>query len=391
MRLAIFVDQQFWRDGDVLSTNESYVLFFQKFIGSVSQIIFIGREAPERGRAAFVLDHPNISFCPIPYYPSLYELWRANPSIYWKIRRTVQHSAKNWDAILIHGPHPLGQIIARESAALGVPVVPVVRQNLIEMMSTHRGVKRALATIAASLLEWDFKRLARGRSTLTVGMEMAGAYGQVSDRVYNYMPCLIDDAQFRMFSAISASADATRLISVGRLSPEKGHKYLFEALALLNARGLACHLDIVGTGPIEQKLKREAGNLGLETQVTFHGFVSYGPELFDLYKQAGAAVLPSTTEGLPQVINESLSVGLPTIATKVGGIPAFLTDSTTALLVPPCDAPALACAIERVVCDKELRKRLRRNGRSLMANNTLEANRDLVMKVIDDEISSKRA
>ncbi len=391
MRLAIFVDQLFWRDGDVLSTNESYALFFARFIGSVSEIVFVGREVPEPGRGAFVLDHPNISLCPMPYYPNLYQLWRANPRIYRQIRQTVRQHAKSWDAILISGQNPIGKIVARQCAALGVPIVPVVRQNFIQQMSAHRGAKRALAMMAARALEWDFKRLARGRLTLTVGTEMTEAYGHVSDRVCNHFPCLVDEAQFRMFSAMSAGADPTRLLSVGRLAPEKGHTYLFEAMALLNARGIACHLDVVGTGSLEQELKRKAVDLGLEAQITFHGFVPFESALIDLYQQAGAVVFSSTTEGFPQVINESLSIGLPTIATTVGGIPGFLTDNITALLVPPRDVPSLACAIERVVRDEELRKRLRHNGRALMASHTLEANRELVMKAICDEVYGSQA
>lgn len=391
MRLAIFLDQVFWNDDDVLSTDESYALFFKEFVESVSKIIFIGREAPESGRAAFLLNHPRISFCPIPYYPNLYQIWRANPSIYPEIRRRISQSAPDWDAILIHGPNPIAQMIAWQCESLGVPAIPVLRQNLVGMMGAHRGAKRMLATAAAWTLEQDFKRLARRRSTLAVGMEMVEAYRHVSDRVYNFMPCLIDDASFHTLASLSASPDRTRLITVGRLSPEKGHKYLFQAMALLKSRGLVCHLDVVGSGPLEKELKRDVVDLGLEAQVLFHGFVGFGPALFKLYQQAGVTVLPSVTEGLPQVINESLSMGLPTIASSVGGIPAFLEHGETALLVEPCDVLALAEAIERLSLDGELCSRLSRNGRRLMASNTLEANREIVMKVIRDEVYGRQA
>jgi glycosyltransferase involved in cell wall biosynthesis len=126
--------------------------------------------------------------------------------------------------------------------------------------------------------------------------------------------------------------------------------------------------------------------LGLSDTVTFHGFVSYGPALFELYRQAGALVLPSFTEGFPQVINESLCIGLPTIATAVGGIPLFLTDEETAMLVPPGDVAALAGAIEQVVRRPELRERLRSNGRKLMVDNTLEANRERMIGVLHAEV-----
>jgi glycosyltransferase involved in cell wall biosynthesis len=388
MRLAVFVDQIFWRDGDVLSTDESYILFPASFLDadSLDEIVFIGREAPERKRAPYVLDRPGISLCPLPYYPSLYQLWRANPRIYAEIRQMIRRQAQSWDAILISGPHPIGQVVARECIALGVPVALIVRQNLIDQMSAHRGLKRRTAVAAARALEWDFKRLARGRTVFTVGMEMAEAYRRFSDRVYNHFPCLVDEAQLRMFSAMTAGGDPTRLLSVCRLAPEKGHRYLFEAMAQLKQRGILCHLDIVGTGALEADLKAQVAAMDLAAQVTFHGYVPYGPALFELYQRAGALVLSSLTEGFPQVINESLCIGLPTIATTVGGIPAFLTNNETALLVPSRDPMALARAIEQLTRDGNLRERLRHNGRAMMAENTLEANRARVMGVLYDEV-----
>jgi glycosyltransferase involved in cell wall biosynthesis len=166
---------------------------------------------------------------------------------------------------------------------------------------------------------------------------------------------------------------------------------LFEALAQLNAQGIRCHLDIVGTGGLEDELKSRVKALGLESQVTFHGYVPYGPDLFSLYQRAGALVLSSLTEGFPQVINESLCMGLPTIATTVGGIPAFLKDGDTALLVPPADVKALASAIKRIMDDSDLRESLRHNGRALMKDNTLEENRTRFMGGLRSNVFVKHA
>ena len=182
-------------------------------------------------------------------------------------------------------------MIARECAALGVPVVLIVRQNLVKQMSAHHSLKRVAALAAARVLEWDFRRLARGRTVFAVGMEMAEKYLQVSDRVYNHFPCLVSEAQFRTFSNMTTSTDATRLLCICRLAPEKGHRYLFEALLRLNARGINCHVDIVGTGMLEQELKDQVATIGLGAQVTFHGYVPYGPALFDLFQKAGALAL----------------------------------------------------------------------------------------------------
>ena len=248
-----------------------------------------------------------------------------------------------------------------------------------------------IARTIAAALERDFMHLASGRPILVVGKEMADKYQRASDRVFEFMPCLIDDAQFQAFSDFPVNKNVKHLICVGRLSPEKGHRFLLSAMALLRNKGFVCHLDIVGCGPTENALRRQAFELKLETQVVFHGFVGYGPRLFSLYKKAGAAVIPSLTEGFPQVINEALSVGLPIIATKVGGIPAFLTDEATALLVPSGDIDMLARAICRLARDSELCDRLRKMGRLLMARNTLEENRELIKKVVRNEIVSFHA
>jgi len=391
MRLAMFVDQVFWRDGDVISTDESYILFPASFTAAGDEMVFIGREAPERKRAPYVIDSPAVSLCGMPYYKNLYTLWRSDPRIYRTVRRIVRQHAPSWDALIVSGPNPIGQMVARECIALGLPVFLVVRQNLIEQMSAHEGAKRWPALAAAHTLEWDFRRLARGRTVFTVGQEMAQAYSQVSERVHNHFPCLVDEAQFRMFAAMSPGSDPARLLCVCRLAPEKGHHFLFDALVRLRARGVECTLDLVGTGALEQELRARVETLGLADHVTFHGYVPYGPQLFDLYQRAGVMVLSSLTEGFPQVINESLSMGLPTVATRVGGIPAFLTNGETAMLVPPGDVLALAAAIEQVVCTPQLRRRLRENGRALMRDNTLEANRARIMRIIHNELNTAHA
>ena len=391
MRLAIFVDQVFWRDGTVLSTDESYILFPARLAEHFDEIVFLSRESPVAGRGPFVLEGPAFSLCPIPYYASLYDLWRSGPSVCARVMDIVRQQARSWEAILICGPHPIGQLVARECIALGVPVIPTVRQNIVEQMGAHRGIKRHVSALAARILEWDFRRLSRDRPVFTVGQEMTEKYGRYSGRVLNHVPCLVDEAQFEAFSRMSRNPDPTRLIMVGRLAPEKGHRFVFEALADLDRRGRRCTLDIVGSGPLEEELRALASSLRIDEQVTFHGHVPYGGALFELYGKAGGMVLASTTEGFPQVISEALSIGLPTVATAVGGIPSFLVDGESALLVRPRDPVALAAAIERLTGDRDLRERLERNGRALMRGNTLEANQARILRSLRDEIARRRA
>jgi glycosyltransferase involved in cell wall biosynthesis len=390
VRLAIFLDQVFQREGEFLATDESYATFFDRIASTDTEIVFIGREGVPDGKAPFVLRNPHVSLRSLPNYSSLYSLWTRNPRIYWQVKRLARDHRSDWDALLVHGPHPLGQILAWQSVSMGLPVIPVVRQNLVAMMRAHRGVKRLAATSFASILEADFRRLAKGRAVLAVGGEMAREYTTVSDRVHSFMPCLIDDEEFRAFSSISLNENGRRLICVGRLAPEKGHKFLLEAISTLRERGVICHLDLVGSGPLDKELRSQARRLGIESMISFHGFVGYGPELFEIYKRAGIAVICSLTEGFPQVINETLSIGLPTIATRVGGIPDFLADGNTALLVAPGDSNSLASAIDKLFRNRHLREQLSRNGRKLMSLNTLEAQRDRILEVVRDELDAHK-
>ncbi len=389
MRLAIYLDQVFCTDGETLSTDESYALFPASFAESGDSITFIGRRSPKPGPAPYVLQ--NCELLPLPCYDSIYSLWRRDPRVFVQISKLIHKHASDWDALIVSGPHPIGQLAARICISRNIPVFPLLRQSLVSMMRSHHGLKRVIAVAAAQILEWDFKRLARGRTVFAVGKDLAAQYREHAKRVYSHFPCLVDEALFHALSVSRRDADARRLLCVGRLSPEKGYVFLFEALGALKQKGLVCHVDMLGDGPLREDLQGVVDALGLGSQVTFHGYVPYGPALFEWYKRSGALLLPSLTEGFPQVVNEALCSGLPVVASSVGGIPHFLTDDETALLVPPGDVAALAQAIERIVTDAPLRARLSMRGRALMAGNTLEANRALIKGVIRDEIHSASA
>ncbi len=389
MKLAVFVDQVYWFDGQVYSTDEAYILFPASFTSAFDEVVFIGRLAPDPGRKPYALDQPALKVCPLPYYDSVYDLWKAGPRLYREIQRIIQANAQDWDVVWICGPNPVGQFIAKQCVDMGRPIFLVVRQNLVRQMdSVNRGLRRVAAVTMAHWFEGRFKSLARDRTVFAVGQEMVEVYKIITNRVHIHFPSLVSEAQMVALSVMPITPEPRRLLCVGRLSPEKGYSYLLEALALLKRRGVACSLDIVGSGPQQDALEAQAAALGLKEETTFHGYVAYGPSLFALYQKAMALVVPSLSEGLPQVIAEALCVGLPTIASAVGGIPAFLTHQETAMLVPPADTIALAGAIEQVLDSPDLRERLRRNGLILMHDNTLDVQRDRMIHTIQNEVLS---
>lgn len=159
---------------------------------------------------------------------------------------------------------------------------------------------------------------------------------------------------------------ATRVLTVGRLAGVKGQAVLLEALAQLAARGRRVELTVAGDGPERERLERRAAELGVADRVEFLGSVGQD-RVADLYAQADVFCTSSFAEGVPTVLMEAMASGLPTVATRIMGIPELVEDGATGLLVPPGRADALADALERLADDPELARRMGEAGRRRVA------------------------
>jgi glycosyltransferase involved in cell wall biosynthesis len=155
------------------------------------------------------------------------------------------------------------------------------------------------------------------------------------------------------------------LAVVGRLTPQKNHRALFDALAMLpdDLRSKS-HCLVIGSGELEQQLRNHVRSLGMQERVSFLG------ERNDVPTILGAVdllVLPSHWECLPMVILEALAARCPIVATAVGGIPEVL-DGVGWPLVNPGDEDGLATAISRVLQMPETeRHRISETGRQRVA------------------------
>ena len=134
------------------------------------------------------------------------------------------------------------------------------------------------------------------------------------------------------------------LVVLGRLSPEKGHAVLINALAIVKSRIPNVLLLVVGSGPIEHILRVQATNLGLEGNIRWCGTVSHDGAIRQL-ASAQCVVVPSLLEGFGLAAAEAMAAGTLVIASSVGGLPEVLDNGTAGILVEPGSAPALAEAI----------------------------------------------
>ena len=169
--------------------------------------------------------------------------------------------------------------------------------------------------------------------------------------------CAIDPFALPAKPAGAAAPATLRLVCVGRLSPEKGHAGLLDALATLTPAHPGLHLTIVGGGPEGAALKARVAALGVADAVTFAGRLHEAATL-ETIAGADGLVLASFMEGLPIVLMEAMALGVPVIASRVAGIPELVTDGETGLLFDPANWPALAACIARLADEPALGPRL---------------------------------
>jgi len=141
------------------------------------------------------------------------------------------------------------------------------------------------------------------------------------------------------------------LLSVGRLSPEKGQALLLRAVARLKGAYPDVRVLFAGTGPLESELRQLADELGLAADVSFLGYVRDMPSL---YAAADLVVQSSLTEGLPNVMLETAFLGIPVVATSVGGTAEVIEHGVSGWLVEPRSVDALERGI-RTFLEQPLR------------------------------------
>ena len=186
------------------------------------------------------------------------------------------------------------------------------------------------------------------------------------------IPNSVDTQRFTPL--LDAEIPAVPCISfIGRLDRQKGIDLLLLALKKLFDNGVPFKAFIVGDGPIKQDLVELAEQLLISGVITFAGLQQ---DTVRFYRQTNILVLPSRDEGLPLVLLEGMASGLGIIAACVGGVPEVLDPDATrqsqpaafsicnnGILVRPEDATELAAAIQYLIEDTALRKRLGANAR----------------------------
>ena len=153
------------------------------------------------------------------------------------------------------------------------------------------------------------------------------------------------------------------LLTIARLTEQKGHRYLLQALPRLLETWAQLSCIFVGEGELHDALQRMAIDLGVEQACRF---VGVRDDIPDVLAAADVVVLPSLSEGFPFVLLEALAMGCPVVASRVNGVPELIEDHRTGLLVPPRDPQALAAAIREILSDPTAASKMGAVGRAMV-------------------------
>ncbi|MBM4241498.1 MAG: glycosyltransferase family 4 protein [Euryarchaeota archaeon] len=187
---------------------------------------------------------------------------------------------------------------------------------------------------------------------------------------FEIIPFGVDNKFFKPLS-IDREKNKFQILSVGYLIERKGFEYLIKSMKDVLKKYKGVKLKIVGSGPLEKKLKKVVHDLELNGNVEILENVS-DEELLKLYNSSDLFVLPSiidsqgNTEGLGVVLLEAMACGLPVIGSDIGGIPDIIEDGETGLLVGEKDVEGLSRAIIGLIENENLREKLAIKGSELV-------------------------
>jgi colanic acid/amylovoran biosynthesis glycosyltransferase len=159
-----------------------------------------------------------------------------------------------------------------------------------------------------------------------------------------------------------------RLIAVGRLVEKKAPDLTLEAFARIAAAFPDAHLGMIGDGPLADRCREVVARHGLQHRVTLYGALQH-QEVAALMRRASVFVQHSVTapngdiEGFPTAIAEAMAVGLPVVATRHSGIPEHVHEGESGLLVDEGDVAGMSRAIEQLLADPDLARRMGRAAR----------------------------
>ena len=310
---------------------------------------------------------PPATWVRYPCLPSGLGLSSAGSLLYAKLLASVRelHRQQPIDVIHAHAALPCGHAAVLLSGDLGIPTVITIHGLDAYFTRQVRGIAGKLCQSVSNFVYGSAARLI-GVSQRVCDQLSKGNPSQVNATViYNG----VNPAVFH--PSREAPGDVI-ILSVGNLIPTKGHELLLRSFAEVLNKFPHAQCEIIGDGPERSRLDRLSDQLGIAKRVQFLGRQNRD-QVAEAMRRCSVFALPSSYEGLGCVYLEAMSAEKPVIACRGQGIDEVIEDGSNGMLVAADDRVGLSIAIESLLKDESLRKKIGEAARrTVLQNFTLE-------------------
>jgi len=275
---------------------------------------------------------------------------RYGDQMWWSIKRSVTQAIEQFqpDAVLSYWAHPEGDVGIRAARTANVPAAVIVGGTDVLILPKLRGrgprVKEvllnsnAVITVSNGLRDAVLELGANADQVQTI-------YQGIESHVFHQ-----NVSRAECQKKLGLDPSRKHLVWVGRMVPVKALPVLMKAAKLLHDRDIPFQLNMIGDGPDRKSLEAFVEQTGLENRVRFVGSVGHD-DIADWYRAADLTVMSSNSEGLPNVLRESLACGTPFVCTKVGSVHE-IAEPEYSRLCEKQNPIALASAIEAMLNNK---------------------------------------
>ena len=305
----------------------------------------------------------NIEVIRAPFIP-LYPIYMNVHKIF--VNKIFKSMQSKFDIVHIHSPlSPLVNTSLPVIATIHTPMMTDHRASFNETKNLRTTIGILMGKFVSYPLELNLLKRANMITVVAKSVTNELREYNTNQKEIIVMGNGIDN---NVFKPIEKKSGDNYILFTGRLSYRKGLFDLIECGKYICKKYPNISFILVGKGPLLDELRKRVNELGMTKQFKFVGFVNR-EELITLYQNATIYVLPSHYEGLPTVLLEAMSCGLPVIATAVSGNLDVISHGKNGILIPPKAPEKMAEAISLLLENAELKKHLGENARKTIEEN----------------------
>ncbi len=360
MQLVFFTEARFIKNdkGDIYNAEGSLnYLLWERYLEHFDSIVIVARvklDLTYRGNEHNISSGERVTYVELPYYvgPKDFLIHRR------KIKSIIKKITVKGKAYLMRVPGTIGYLASLELKKKGIPYGVEVVGDPIDVFS-----KGSINHPLRSYFKYmGFKQLRyiveNSSAALYVTLHKLQKRYPVKEGIFTTSASnvILKKEYIAESPKVLVKKESYNLLCIGSLSQMyKAPDVVLKSVKHLKEKGLDCRLTWLGTGKYLEEVKKMAGELGIDKDVEFVGYVSDREEIMRCLDKSDIFILASRTEGLPRVIIEAMARGLPIIGSDVGGIPELVSPQ---LLVKKNDIIDLANKIIELASDLDFTNRV---------------------------------